>query len=66
MHRGPIGASTDDPSGTVRMRHGNPSWHFHPPNTTFRGPTGNSTEPPTGTVRVRPGNPIWHFSHPSI
>eukprot|EP00959_Pyramimonas_sp_CCMP1952_P257637 5383385-Pyramimonas_sp.AAC.1 len=39
--RGPIGSSTESPSGTARMRH-------PPPSAALRGPIVSATEGPSG------------------
>ena len=53
--RGPIGSSTEGPSGRVRMPPHHP--FRHTPHT-FRGPIGSSTEGPSGCVRMRPPHPF--------
>eukprot|EP00959_Pyramimonas_sp_CCMP1952_P098974 2069048-Pyramimonas_sp.AAC.1 len=44
--RGPMGSSTECPSGAVRMRFPRPFWHT--PHA-LRGPIGSSTEGPNAT-----------------
>eukprot|EP00959_Pyramimonas_sp_CCMP1952_P261702 5472481-Pyramimonas_sp.AAC.1 len=54
--RGPIGRSTEGPSG--------PSHASPPPRTMFHGPIGSSTEGPAGAVRMRQRYPGQRFVAP--
>eukprot|EP00959_Pyramimonas_sp_CCMP1952_P184533 3858698-Pyramimonas_sp.AAC.1 len=49
--RGPVGSSTEGPSGRAHMCPRHPSRHV-PHNNRFRGPIGSSTEGPSGTARM--------------
>eukprot|EP00959_Pyramimonas_sp_CCMP1952_P219258 4584319-Pyramimonas_sp.AAC.1 len=58
--RGPTGSSTEDRSGTARMRHSHPVQRFVAPS----GSIGSTTEGPSVIARMRHPHPVQRFVAP--